>query len=66
VAEAIISPKARKEAKRAISLLKSQQFAKAEKQLDEAYKLAPTSAELNFLLGTCITRRRSYGRLRPT
>jgi tetratricopeptide (TPR) repeat protein len=51
VAEAIISPKARKEAKRAISLLKSQQFAKAEKQLDEAYKLAPTSAELNFLLG---------------
>ena len=51
VAEAIISPKARKEAKHAISLLKSQQFAKAEKQLDEAYKLAPTSAELNFLLG---------------
>jgi hypothetical protein len=51
VAEAIISPKARKEAKHAISLLKSQKLAKAEKQLDEAYKLAPTSAELNFLLG---------------
>jgi tetratricopeptide (TPR) repeat protein len=51
VAEAIISPKARKEAKHAISLLKSQKLAKAEKQLDEAYKLAPSSAELNFLLG---------------
>lgn len=51
VAEAIISPKARKETKHAISLLKSQNLAKAEKQLDEAYKLAPTSAELNFLLG---------------
>ena len=51
VAEAIISPKARKEAKHAISLLKSQKLAKAEKQLEEAYKLAPTSAELNFLLG---------------
>lgn len=51
VAEAIISPKARKETKRAISLLKSQKFAKAETQLNEAYKLAPTSAELNFLLG---------------
>lgn len=51
VAEAIISPKARKEAKRAISLLKSQKLAKAEKQLDKAYRLAPVSAELNYLLG---------------
>ena len=51
VAEAIISPKARKETKHAIALLKSQKLAKAEKKLEEAYKLAPTSAELNFLLG---------------
>ena len=34
VAEAIISPKARKETKHAISLLKSQKLAKAEKRLD--------------------------------
>lgn len=51
VSEAIISPKARKEAKHAISLLKSQKLPQAEKRLAEAYKLAPTSAELNFLLG---------------
>lgn len=51
VAEAVISPKARKETKRAISLLKSQKLAKAEKQLHQAYKLAANSPELNFLLG---------------
>lgn len=51
VAEAIISSKARKETKRAISLLKSQKLGKAEKQLQQAYKLAANSPEVNFLLG---------------
>jgi Flp pilus assembly protein TadD len=59
VAEAIISPKARKETKHAIALLKSQKLAKAEKQLDEAYELAPTSAELNFLLGYLYYQKRN-------
>src|SRR5581483_1786237 len=51
VADAIMSAKARKHAKRAIALLKSRNFSKAEKQLREAYELAPGSPDLAFLLG---------------
>jgi Tfp pilus assembly protein PilF len=51
VAGAIMSPKARKEAKHAISQLKSGNLTGAQKQLERAYKLAPSSPELNFLLG---------------
>jgi tetratricopeptide (TPR) repeat protein len=51
VGSAIMSPKARKEVKHAISLLKSGNLAGAQKQLDQAYKLAPSSPDLNFLLG---------------
>ena len=51
VASAIMTPKARKEAKRAISLLKSGKLTQAQKQLSDAYQRAPSSPELNFLLG---------------
>ena len=51
IATTILSPKARKEAKRAISLLKSGKLKGAEKHLDAAYAFAPASSELNFLLG---------------
>ena len=51
VAASIMSPKARKQAKHAISALKSGNLAAAEKQLDEAYKLSPSSPDVNFLLG---------------
>ncbi len=51
LADAVPSPKARKETKRAISFLKSGNLAEAQKQLDQAYKLAPSSSDLNFLLG---------------
>ena len=51
VADRILSAKARKETKRAVSALKSGKFSDAQKQLDEAYKSAPSSADLNFLLG---------------
>jgi hypothetical protein len=51
LADTVMSPKARKEAKRAVSLLKSNNLTAAQKQLDEAYKLAPSSPDLNFLLG---------------
>ena len=43
--------KAKKEANRAVSLLKSGRLADARKHLDAAYKLAPSNADLNFLLG---------------
>jgi tetratricopeptide (TPR) repeat protein len=51
VAGAIMSAKARKDAKHAISQLKSGKLAGAEKQLERAYALSPSSPELNFLLG---------------
>ena len=46
-----MSPKARKEERKAISLLKAGNLPQAQKQLDTAYKLAPTSPDLNFLMG---------------
>jgi tetratricopeptide (TPR) repeat protein len=51
LADAVPSPKARKETKSAISFLKSGNLTEAQKRLDQAYKLAPSSSDLNFLLG---------------
>jgi tetratricopeptide (TPR) repeat protein len=51
ISDTVMSPKARNQAKHAISLLKSNRLAPAQKDLDAAYKLAPSSPELNFLLG---------------
>lgn len=51
VTSSLMPPKARKQAKRAISALKSGNLKAAQKQLDEAYKVAPSSPDLNFLLG---------------
>jgi tetratricopeptide (TPR) repeat protein len=51
VTDEVMSPKARKEAKRAISLLKSSKLVEAQKRLEGAYKLSPASPEVNFLLG---------------
>jgi len=60
VADDILSPKARKEAKHAILLLKSNHLAAAEKQLDQAYGLAPNSADVNFLLGYLHFEKKEY------
>jgi len=46
-----LSPKARKQAKRAVSALKSGNFTEAQKQLNQAHQLSPSSPDLNFLLG---------------
>lgn len=51
VADAAMSPKARRQTRHAIFDLKSGHLKDAEKELDRAYKLAPTSPDLNFLLG---------------
>lgn len=58
--EGVLPPKVRKEAKRAISLLKSGKLEAAQKQLDEAYKLAPSSPDLNFLLGYFYFQKRDF------
>jgi len=51
VSSSLMPPKARKQVKHAIWALKSGNLNAAQKQLDEAYKLAPSSPDLNFLLG---------------
>lgn len=54
--------KARKETKRAVSALKSGKFKEAQKQLDEAIQLAPSSSELNFLLGYLYFQKTDFGK----
>jgi tetratricopeptide (TPR) repeat protein len=60
VGDAVMSAKARKEAKHAISALKSGNLKAAQKQLDEAYKSAPTSPALNFLLGYLYFQKKDF------
>jgi tetratricopeptide (TPR) repeat protein len=60
LSDSVMSPRARKEAKHAISLLKSNNLTGAQKQLDEAYKLAPSSPDLNFLLGYLYFQKKDY------
>ena len=55
-----LSPKARKEAKSGLSLLKAGFLADAEKDLEKAYKLAPSNSDLNFLLGYDCFQQRQY------
>jgi tetratricopeptide (TPR) repeat protein len=58
----VISPKERKEAKHAVSLLKAGDFTQAEKHLDTAYGLAPSSSDLNFLYGYLYFQKKDYGK----
>ena len=60
-ASGLMPAKAKKEAKRAVSLLKSDQLAEARKHLETAYKLAPSNADLNFLLGYLYFQEKDYG-----
>jgi tetratricopeptide (TPR) repeat protein len=60
VADTILSAKARKETRRGVSALKSGNLKEAQKQLDEAYKSAPTSPDLNFLLGYLYFQKRDF------
>jgi tetratricopeptide (TPR) repeat protein len=62
VSDNVISPKARKEARHAVSLLKSGDFAGAQKHLQTAYDLASNSSDLNFLLGYLYFQKKDYAR----
>jgi len=62
VADGVMSPKARKQTKHAISALKSGNLKEAERQLDDAFKLAPASPDLNFLLGYLYFQKKDYAR----
>lgn len=59
-ASGLMSPKARKEARRAVSLLKSGDLTNAEKRLKAAYVSAPSNADLNFLLGYLYFQKNDY------
>jgi tetratricopeptide (TPR) repeat protein len=60
ITDNVISPKARKEAKHAVSLLKLGDLAGAQKHLEQAEKLAPSSSDVNFLLGYLYFQKKSY------
>lgn len=57
-----LPPKARKETKHGLSALKSGKWDEANKRLDSAYKLAPSNADLNFLLGYIYYQKKQFGR----
>jgi tetratricopeptide (TPR) repeat protein len=57
-----LSPKARKETKHAVQALKSGNLKEAEKHLDEAYKTAPSDANLNFLMGYLYFQKKDFAR----
>ena len=60
VAGGMMSAKARKQAKHAVSMLKSGNINGAQRQLEEAYKLAPSSSDLNFLLGYLYFQKQDF------
>jgi tetratricopeptide (TPR) repeat protein len=55
-----VSSKARKEMKRGVSALKSHKLTDAEMHLAQAYKAAPSSAEINFLFGYLYFQQKEY------
>jgi tetratricopeptide (TPR) repeat protein len=59
-ASGLMPAKARKGAKRAVSLLKSGDLNNAEKRLKTAYVSAPSNADLNFLLGYLYFQKNDY------
>ena len=58
--DSVMSPRARKEAKQAVSSLRSNDLKQAEKKLTEAYKLSPSSPDLNFLLGYLYFQKKDF------
>jgi tetratricopeptide (TPR) repeat protein len=60
VADSTLSAKARKQAKRAVSALKSGNLKEAEKQLDLALTLSPSSPDLNFLFGYLYFQKKDF------
>jgi tetratricopeptide (TPR) repeat protein len=58
--DSAIPAQAQKDAKRAVDYLKSANFKEAQKRLERAYKVAPGSAQINFLLGFLYVELRNY------
>ena len=62
VASSGLSPKVRKETKHAVAALKSGNLDDAQKHLNEAFQSAPSSSELNFLLGYLYFQKKDFAR----
>ena len=62
IADAALPQKARKDTKHGVSALKSGNLNEAQKRLDAAYRIAPSSSDLNFLLGYLFYQRKDFGR----
>jgi tetratricopeptide (TPR) repeat protein len=62
VADSIMSPKARKDTKHAVAALKSAHYKDAQRDLDDALKLDPSSPDLNFLLGYLYFEKKDFAR----
>jgi tetratricopeptide (TPR) repeat protein len=62
LASVIMSPKARKQAKRAMLLMKSGNPAEAQQSLEIAYRMSPSSPELNVLLGYLCFQKKDFVR----
>jgi tetratricopeptide (TPR) repeat protein len=60
IEDAAMPAKARKEAKHAVSDLKAGKLNDARKKLDAAYRLAPSNADLNFLLGYLCYQQKDF------
>ena len=57
-----LSAKARKETKHAVQAFKSGKLKDAEKHLEEAYRSAPSDANLNFLMGYLYFQKKDFAR----
>lgn len=55
-----IPASARKQAKRAVVALRSANLKEAQKQLDKAFKLAPSNAQINFLYGYLYMQQKDF------
>jgi tetratricopeptide (TPR) repeat protein len=58
----VLAPKARKEVEKGMAALRQGDLAEAQKNLEEAYKLAPANADVNYLLGVLYVRRKDAAR----
>jgi len=60
VADTVMTPKARKDAKRAISMMNSGNLKGAQHELDDAFAMSPASPDLNFLLGYLYFQKKDF------
>jgi tetratricopeptide (TPR) repeat protein len=57
----LLAPRALKEAERGLAGLKAGNLNDAQKHLEAAYKMAPTDADLNFLMGLLYQQKKDMG-----